>query len=202
MGKSCGQASTRGDRRPRRRLALAIGAHQIAGGDQQRLELGELLRRQPAERRGDQRVLDGDRLLRRRAPLGGEIDRILAAIGGGRAALDQTRPFEPVEQAGNVALGDVEPLGELLLADPLRLGQRRQHVALRHRQADRAQVFGDRRLDAALQPEEAKPDADRAVIRFVVGHASPSPAPLRRLSPVAETTEARHGGQFGPATST
>ena len=59
--------------------------------------------------------------------------RLSAAI-----ARRSTRPArdQPVDQSGNVALGDIEALGEALLADPLLFGQRGQHVALRHRKAD------------------------------------------------------------------
>ena len=96
-------------------------------------------------------------------PGGGQIDRVLAAVGGGGAALDEAGALEPVEQAGNIALGDVEALGELLLADPLRLGQRRQHVALGNRKPDFAQPLGDRELQSALQADETEPDADREV---------------------------------------
>ena len=71
----------------------------------------------------------------------GEVDRVLAAVDSGRPALDQARLGQPVDQARDVALGDIEPRGQFLLADALLLGQRGQDVALRDRNADLAQPF-------------------------------------------------------------
>ena len=89
-------------------------------------KVGEIFGRQFAQRRRDQRVLDGDGLFRRLAPRRRQIDRVLAPVRGGRAALDEAGGLEPVQQARNVAFGHIEALGELLLTDSFRLGQRRQ----------------------------------------------------------------------------
>ena len=126
-------------------------------------------------------MLDGDRLFRRLAPRRGQIDRVLAAVGGGGAALDEAGGLEPVQQARNVAFGHIEALGELLLTDSFRLGQRRHDVALGNRKPDFAQPLGDRELQPALQAKKAEPNADRAVLTLLFEHQSSFPAPLRAL---------------------
>ncbi len=98
---------------------------------------------------------------------------MLAPVDGGRAALDQTRLSQPVDQARDVALGDIEPLGQFLLAHPLLLGQRGQNVALRDRDADLAQAFADRRLHARLEPDQTEPDPEGTIGVLPVGHRAP-----------------------------
>ena len=118
-------------------------------------------------------MLDGERLLRHPAAGLGEVDRVLATVGGGRAALDQPRFRQPVDQARDVALGDIEPLRQFLLADALLLGQGGQDVALRDRDADLAQAFADRRLHPRLETDQPEPDPDGAVGVLPVGHRAP-----------------------------
>ena len=157
-------------------------AHEIAGGDEQAFQSGEVAGRQAPERRADERVLNCDRAFGGLAPRRREVNLILAPVDGGGAALDEPRAFQPVEQAGNVALGDIEPLGEILLADALGFGQRRQHVALRDRKPDFAQSLGHRRVQPALQPNEAEPDAHREILGFRIDHAQSSPRRFKAAS--------------------
>ena len=115
---------------PRRRRRLPL-ADDVAQRDELRLQRLEIGLRHAAEGRGDPAVLDGERPLRHPAAGLGEVDSVLATVDGGRAALDQARFGQAVDQARDVALGDIEPLGQFLLADALLLGQRGQDVALR-----------------------------------------------------------------------
>ncbi len=54
-----------------------------------------------------------------------------AAIAGNRLAVHKARFDEAIHQAGDVALGDIEPLGQVTLGDALVLGQRGEEVELR-----------------------------------------------------------------------
>ena len=95
------------------------GAGEIAPGADEAVELGEVARRQLAERAGDEVALRCDAGLGQAAPLRGQMHGVGAPVAGDGAALDQPGLHQPVDEAGDVALGHVEPFGEFALADAL-----------------------------------------------------------------------------------
>ena len=96
---------------------------------------------------------------------------MLAPVSFAWTTLDERGRLQPVEEAGNVALGDIKALGELLLADAFRLAQGGQHVALRDRDSNLAQPLADRRLHAGFQANQAEPDSNRAFGGVPIRHA-------------------------------
>jgi hypothetical protein len=96
---------------------------------------------------------------------------MLALVGGDRATLDQAGGDEAVDQARYIPLGDIEALGEILLADAFLLRQCRQHVALGHGKADLAQAFSDGSAHARLQPHQPEPHPERVAFACLIGHS-------------------------------
>src|SRR5579863_1243522 len=93
--------------------------HEIARFDQKLFKRGQLVRWQPAYCLSDEGTLTGDRLFGGVATSRGQEDRVLTLVGGHWPPLDQAGGDQPVDEAGDIALSDIEPFGQVLLTDPL-----------------------------------------------------------------------------------
>src|SRR6185436_263130 len=140
-----------------RRRSRCLGPRLLAPGDDEALELGKIVVRKPPEGAADVVLLGGDALPCELLSLPGQMQRVRAPVSLDRAALDEPGLDEAIDEARDVALRDVEALGELLLRQALTFGQRREHVELRDREPDRLELADDRDRDPAVQAQEAEP---------------------------------------------
>src|SRR5215218_2541 len=135
-----------------------LGPRLLAPGDDDALELGEIVVRKAPEGAADVVLLGGDALPCEILSLSGQMQRVRAPVTLDRAALDEPGLDEAIDEARDVTLGNVETLGELLLRQALAFGQRREHVELRDRKPHRLELAGDRHRNPAVQAQEAEPD--------------------------------------------
>src|SRR5690606_3313247 len=141
------------------RLCLVDGAGEVAPSQHQPVELDEIAGWELAECRSDEIALRRHAGLRQAPALRRQVHGVGAPVSGDGAALDQPRLDQPVDQARNIALGDVEPLGELALADAFALGQGREQVELRDGETELADARRHLAEHTLVQPHEAEPDA-------------------------------------------
>ena len=116
--------------------------------------------------------LDGDSLQGEPPSLRGQVDRMGAPVALDGAPLDEAGGDEPVHKAGDIALGDIEALGQLLLAQAFPFGECRQHIALGNRKTELLELSPDGGHHAGLQPDEPEPDPVR-VLRSCKRHNPP-----------------------------
>jgi len=106
-------------------------------------------------------------------PSGGQIDGVGASVAIQHATLHQARLGEAVNQARDIAFGDMQAVSKGLLADPFAIHQGGEHIALRDGQMDLAQALADGGGHSPMKTDQSKPDAVR--IRMVSGvHESAS----------------------------
>ena len=136
-----------------------FGADEVAHVEKRLFEQRQPLGGKATDRFLHEFPLQGDAVERRLAACLRQKDRVRAAVAANGAALDEAGGLQPVDEAGNIAFGDVKPLRQLLLAQAFLFGQRRQHVALRHGQADAFQPAADLQSNARLKAKKSKPDS-------------------------------------------